>query len=354
MDDRRVALVRARACSETARLDAEAVAMEANAARLVAMAAQMRALALSEGVRLNVKADAVLAARAGAGESPWASALPPLFMQQVLELLQWQPAVCGIMRAVCSAWCNIVDALFPGPLQPQPFQGSFIERMAYGLPAAVMKGKIGWFPSVTELHMEEDYDGDFSSPLVELVSLPSLRSLSLPSSYAASAVAAEAIYGVTTLTTLYLVGMGDDDEGTPPDEEGNYNAHLFEKREMYLDEWVLDLSRLTTLTTLIIGDCPAVTDKEVKALRNVTGLTTLHLGGCHNVTIKGLRALRSLPALSTLDISYCRNLKSEELQTLSSLTALSTLNLRGCFQVSAEVKQALRTAIPNLTIVDGF
>jgi hypothetical protein len=35
---------------------------------------------------------------------------------------------------------------------------------------------------------------------------------------------------------------------------------------------------------------------------------------------------------------------------VSSLTALSDLNLSWCPKVSAAAKQALRTAIPNLTI----
>ena len=45
-------------------------------------------------------------------------------------------------------------------------------------------------------------------------------------------------------------------------------------------------------------------------------------------------------------------MSSEGLHTLSSLTALSTLNLIGCNKVSAAAKQALRTALPNLTIHD--
>jgi hypothetical protein len=37
---------------------------------------------------------------------------------------------------------------------------------------------------------------------------------------------------------------------------------------------------------------------------------------------------------------------------VSSLTALATLHLWNCPNATAEGKQALRTAIPNLTIVD--
>ena len=62
------------------------------------------------------------------------------------------------------------------------------------------------------------------------------------------------------------------------------------------------------------------------------------------------RAVSSLTALTTLVLSYCPNVTNEDLQTLSSLTALSTIYLYSCPNVSAAGKQALRTAIPNLTI----
>ena len=72
-------------------------------------------------------------------EGLWGSELPPLFLQQVQELLQWEPAVCGVMRAVCSTWCGILDALLPR-LQPRRS-------------LAVMKGKLGWYQSVTEVDL---------------------------------------------------------------------------------------------------------------------------------------------------------------------------------------------------------
>ena len=66
-----------------------------------------------------------------------------------------------------------------------------------------------------------------------------------------------------------------------------------------------------------------MTDKEGQALGNLTGLS---------------------------DLSYCRNVTSEGLRAVSSLTALTVLWLYSCPNVSAAGKQALRTAIPNLTI----
>jgi hypothetical protein len=60
----------------------------------------------------------------------------------------------------------------------------------------------------------------------------------------------------------------------------------------------------------------------------------------------------SLRALTFLDLSYCRSVSDEGLQTLSILTKLTTLYVYGCYHVTAAAKQALRTAIPNLTIRD--
>jgi hypothetical protein len=60
--------------------------------------------------------------------------------------------------------------------------------------------------------------------------------------------------------------------------------------------------------------------------------------------------LRAVSSLTTLDLGGCVNVSDEGLRALSSLTALTTLTLYGCNNVTAAAKQALRTAIPNLTI----
>jgi hypothetical protein len=220
-----------------------------------------------------VEVDALLAARA-AGESPWGSELPPLFLQQVLVLLQWEPAVCGAMQAVCSTWCGIIDALFPR-LQPRRS-------------LAVMAGKLGWYQSVTAVDLT-GCEGGVCGPLAELRSMPSLRSLTLPASCAERAVDAEAVYGLTTLTTLRFSAEYDED------------GDIVE-----VGEWVLDLSRLMTLTTLDLESCIAVADKEVLALSNLTGLKDLNLSRS-NVTSEGLRVLSSLTALTSLNLAYCDN-----------------------------------------------
>ena len=189
----------------------------------VALKRTRAAALVSEAARLAAEADAenvaVLAARA-AGVSQWGSNLPPLVLQQVFQLLQWDPAVCGAIRLVCSTWSSLLDALYPGRLRPRRS-------------LAVMVGKMGWFQSVTEVDLTGCENG-VCGPLAELGSMPSLRSLSLPSSCAEGAVDAEAVCGLTTL--CFHDGV--------------------------VGEWVLDLSRLPSLTALHLAGCTAVTDKE--------------------------------------------------------------------------------------------
>jgi hypothetical protein len=211
-----------------------------------------------EAARLDAEADAVLAVRA-AGVSPWGLELPPPVMQQVLELLQWDPAVCGVMRAVSSTWSSFLDSLLP--------------RLRPRRSLAVMQGKLSWYQSVTVVDLLYCENG-VCGPLAELAELPSLRSLTLPASCAESAVDAEAVCGLTTLTTLrFYVEL---DENVLPVEE--------------VSEWVLDLSRLTTLNTLHLKCCHAVTDKQVLALSHLTGLKYLNLMYCINVSSEGLRS----------------------------------------------------------------
>jgi hypothetical protein len=291
MDDRRVAWLRARAVAHRI-----------------------------EAARLDVEADTTLAARA-AGVSRWAE-LPPLVLQQVLELLQWEPAVCSVMRLVCSSWGSILDALLPSPLTPR-----------HSLAVMTMEGKLGWFESVTVVNLL-DCAESASAVLAELRSMPSLRTLTLPASCAERAVDAEAVYGLTTLTKLRFYGKNED--GMFVEQAG---------------EWVLDFSRLPTLTTLRLVCCSAVTDKEVLALSNLAGLTALNLTHCRNITSEGLRAVSNLPALSELNLTGCVNVTDEVMHAVSSLTALTSLIIRYCIKVTDQALGAVSN-LPALTELD--
>jgi hypothetical protein len=315
MDDCRVTLMRTRAAAH--RIEAARLAVEA-------------ARQTAEAARLEAEADATLALRVASDSRGWAE-LPPLCMETVMQYLKWDPAACGVMRAVCSAWSSLHDMLRPGQLRTRSL--------------AVMVGKLSWFPCVTAVDLTGCANG-VCGPLAELRSLPSLRSLSLPMICAESAVDAEVVYGLTTLTTLRL-----------------YEDDFYEDGErVELGEWVLDLSRLTTLTSLymeVYTDMDPVTDKQVLALSHLTGLKELNLAGCWKPTAEGLCAVRSLTALTTLSLADCPNVSDEVLRALSSLTSLTDLCLKSqltgvwTFEYTEEAEEALealRTAIPNLTI----
>jgi len=315
--------------------------------------AQKRARAAfhrSEAERLDAEADAAEAARA-AGVSQWGSELPPLFLLMVLKHLScpgmW-PRVFGAIRATCSTWSGIFDAWCPFTLQPRCW-------------TAAMEGKMGWFPSVTWVSLlgcEEV--ADISSNLVELRSLPSLHTLTLPASCAERAADAEAVYDLSTVTTLCICETREADVDGNVEEAG---------------EWVLDLSRMTTLTSLHLAGCPTMTGKQVETASHLTGLTELNLRSSPKVTTEGLRAIKTLTSLSTLHLRFyndvateglravssitsltllylwdCENVTEEGLRALSSLTALDTLYLNDCENVSDAGMQALGTALPKLTI----
>ena len=147
---------------------------------------------------------------------------------------------------------------------------------------AVVEGKLAWFPSVTEVNPLWCEEQDIASHLTELRSMPSLHSLRLPASWAERAVDAEAVYGLTTLTYLSLEEMREDEE------------------EVMEGEWVLDLSRLTRLSTLELKFCRTARGEQMEAVSNLTGLTKLNLVNCINVPTKGLCAVRRLTALTFL------------------------------------------------------
>ena len=272
--------------------DANPAVGETDDRRIALLRARIKAHR-SEATRLEVELDVVLAARA-AGVSLWSTELPPLFLQQLLQLVwswPWAQRDRGAIRAVCSTWCIMHDALYAGQF-PAP--------SAFRPPrwAAVMVGKLVWFESVTEVNLLDNCDKhDVSSVLGELGSMPSLRMLELPAICAERAVDAEAVCGLTTLTTLGLWGEADD-----------YDQAMEEA------DWVLDLSRLKSLTSLDVCFCAAVTDlKEVQALSSLTGLTSLKLAHCPNVTGEGLRAVSSL---TSLELIACDNVKSEGLRAV--------------------------------------
>jgi len=299
--------------------------------------ARLRARAAAqpgEAARLEAEADAAEAARA-AGVSQWGSELPPDFLRMVLERLRRERRTTrGAIRATCSTWSSIFDAWCPFTLSPNRW-------------TAVMEGKMQWFQSVTTVDLLR-YERGIYEQLTELRSMPSLHTLHLPASCTERAAEAlyepadaEALYGLTTVTTLSFHEMRDIH-----DEDGDL---------VVPGEWVLDLSRMTALTSLDLEEARrTVKGYQLQAASELTGLTNLNLSRCFFLTAEGLRtlcrltaiatlnltgcdvkmevlrAVSGLPALSSLDISHCKSVTAEELRTLSTCTTLSKLNLSLC------------------------
>jgi F-box/leucine-rich repeat protein 14 len=112
------------------------------------------------------------------------------------------------------------------------------------------------------------------------------------------------------------------------------------------------VSSLVALTPLSLAGCDNVPAEGLRAVSSLTKLSALDLSSC-NLTAEGFRAVSRLTTLTSLGLCICPNLTDEVLRGMSSLTALKFLNLYRCDNVTVAGKQALRTALPNLTIRDS-
>jgi hypothetical protein len=383
--------------------------------RLELLRARMEALRIKRA-KLDAEEVSVVATRVAATANPcWATDLPKPFMVQLLNLLTCKPAwsyrykrACAAIRATCSTWSSMHDAWFPGPLRLHS-RGHPRSRRS----VEIMEGKMKWFPSVKEVDLTWCDEALISVVLVELRSMPSLRILKLPAICAESTVDAEAVCGLTTLTTLCFEEIRQlfDEYGEPVEEQGEWVLDLSRltstlttldlTRTSVTDEAAQGLSGLTGLSTLSLDDCYSLTNEAMHAVSHLTNLTTVTIIDCFNVgtvglcavsrltnltdlhascshemgavlrafhsltaltslglcdcpqlTHEGLRTLSSLPALIKLSLFSCRNVTDEGLRALSSLTELTTLRLTRCDNVTTAGKEALRTALPNLKIED--
>jgi len=237
--------------------------------------------------------------------------LPPDFLRMVLGRVGWEDAACASIRATCSTWSSIFDAWCP-----------WLQHWT-----AVMEGKMGWFPSVAWVNLlgcEEV--ADISSNLTELRSMPSLHTLTLPASCTEREVDAGALYGLSTLTELRFCEMREyDDEGELVEEAG---------------EWALDLSRLTSLSSLALEDCPTLKDEQMEAASKLTGLTEINLGGCRNVTTEGLRAIKTLTSLSMLHLRFCTNVATDRYMKATDSSSGPQTNTPASHTQQQQQKQA--------------
>ena len=111
------------------------------------------------------------------------------------------------------------------------------------------------------------------------------------------------------------------------------------------------------IKTLILNDCPKLTDKMFGCINFFKHLERLDLRGCFRITDHGVEALASLKFLVHLDISVCATEQASELcspnafpmitdrstQTLTKMTKLKTLEMEGCVEVTDEGWKNLMT-----------
>ena len=302
----------------------------------------------NELARLTLKHTAAVAARA-AGANPWGTDLPPHFLVQLFELLKWDlstpnqywssksTGACAVMRATCATWCRIHDANYPRRL-----------RLRLRRSVAIVEGKMRLFQRVSEVDLSMCDEDLVGGVLVEMRAMPSLRTLEIPASSTTSAVDAEALYGLTTLTTLSVNAeeMYDDEGDTIlADAAGEWVLDLSKlattltsldlKHTHLTAEAAQGLSSLTKLSTLHLDGCIRLTSAAMKPVSQLTALTTLSLSYCRNVETEGLRAVSRLTTLTSLSVAVNPNVDSEGLRSISALTALTSLNLASCQHVTA-------------------
>ena len=68
---------------------------------------------------------------------------------------------------------------------------------------------------------------------------------------------------------------------------------------------ISSLAALTSLRSLVLADCGAITSNGVAALSSLSGLTNLAVVRCPRIADKGLALLANLPNLRRLDITGC-------------------------------------------------
>jgi len=217
-------------------------------------------------------------------------------------------------------------------------------------------------------------------------SLTALTKLNLGCCHNITAQGMRAVSRLPALTHLNLNSDGQNDVGLQNEDGLCEVRHLTRLTDLNIrnnhhvtDAVMHAVSGLPALTSLDISECRNITSEALCEVRNLTGLTELFLGFNFHLTMEVFRAVSTLTALVHLDLPRCfSHLYVDKLRTLSRLTALESLNLtkaslnddkllalsgitaltsldiHGCRDVTAAAKQALRDALPRLTLHDGL
>jgi len=110
------------------------------------------------------------------------------------------------------------------------------------------------------------------------------------------------------------------------------------------------LSGMTTLTSLDLSYCDALTNQHVAAaVSRLTRLQRLELTGCSQVTDGVLPSLAPLQSLQSLCAAHCYDMLSASAPSLAALTALTELDLTHCYHLSMPGLLAGAACLPSLS-----
>jgi len=111
------------------------------------------------------------------------------------------------------------------------------------------------------------------------------------------------------------------------------------------DIFMDDLRDLTSLSSVCLSGCPALSDESLASL---TSLTRVSLLECDNVKAEGLAPLTRL---SKLALVFCSGVNDAALVELGSMRSLTHLHLIGCDAVTETALQTFKDARPDIVLV---
>lgn len=232
-------------------------------------------------------------------------------------------------------------------------------------PAQPYPDLLDLFPNLQHLDLSGCWDGLDDAKIQEwvkkLAPLKIIKSINLSKCHSlTNAAIAEISQSLLNLETLILNGCREPFPvpvgsmgycGVDGDTLGGLLKlrHLNLRWNPVSDSSILTLATLTSLTQLVLGECPGVTDRGVETLVRLTGMEILNLDRTM-ISSKGLLKISSLNFIRELSLANCSCVDNESLMVLTSLISLESLNLSKC-NVSDAGIEAL-CVLPRLQELD--
>ncbi|GMH35335.1 hypothetical protein BSKO_03203 [Bryopsis sp. KO-2023] len=278
----------------------------------------------------------------------WES-LPQDVVQLIVDLLRWPEvgALCLVNRHWKATVRTAVRTLRPS--QPNP-------------------DLVDILPNIESLDLSSCWDGVDDLKVIriarKLARQKTLRSLNLSKCHALTNRAiAEVSRSLLDLETLVLTGcrepfpIAQAKSGKMGYAGVNGGTLIGLKKLKHLDlQWnpVSDTSmktlvELTSLTKLMLGECPGISDTGVAMLRKLAGIQSLSLDRTM-VSAWGLKEIVGMGSIKQLSLRTCSGVGDEELVVLAGLSSLESLNVSKCNVTDSGV--AALSGLPALTELD--